>query len=335
MARRGSEGSGCNMKIYREKDADRKALEGRSIVVLGYGNQGRPQALNLRDSGLDVLVAARPDRQGWQSAGGDGFAPVTPEVGIEQADILLYLIPDEIQGDFFKSKVRDNMKKGSFICFAHGFAPAFGEIETDDYNLILVAPKGQGQKVRESYLAGTGVPALLAAENEKGMKIALAIALALGSLRVGGFRTTFREEAVSDLFGEQAVLCGGVTALMKSAFDTLVDAGFSPEVAYFECVHELKIIVDILYSRGFNGMRKVISKTAAYGGLKYGEGIIGEATGEKMKGLLEFIESGGFAADWMNVSRERDILEDLINRERNSLLEETGAELRKLFPENY
>ncbi len=323
------------MRIYTENDVDPGILRNNSVVVLGYGNQGRPQALNLRDSGLNVTIAAREKRGGWQRALRDGFEPVAPEEGIRKADILLYLIPDEIQGEVFENTVKGNLREGSTVCFAHGFAVAFGQIEADGYELILVAPKGQGGKVREAYLSGSGVPALVGAESESGMETALAIAHALGSLRVGGFRTTFREEAVSDLFGEQAVLCGGVTALIKSAFDTLVEAGFSPEVAYFECMHELKIIVDIFYSRGMSGMREVISRTAAYGGLKYGEDIIGEDARKKMKTLLDFIDRGDFADDWMKASRDGQSLKRLMDREGSLLLEKTGEKLRKLFPENY
>ena len=323
------------MKIYTENDADPGILRDKSLVVMGYGNQGRSQALNLRDSGLEVTVAARQKREGWQRALKDGFEPVVPEEGIRKADILLYLIPDEIQSEVFEDAIVGNLREGSTICFAHGFAVAFGQIDTGSYEMILVAPKGQGGKVREAYLAGSGVPALVGWDSEKGKENALAIAHALGSLRVGGFRTTFREEAVSDLFGEQAVLCGGVTALIKAAFNTLVEAGFRPEVAYFECMHELKIIVDIFYARGMSGMREVISKTAAYGGLKYGEDIIGEDAREKMEKLLDFIESGDFADDWMKASRDGDSLEILMDREKSLLLEQTGERLRKLFPENY
>lgn len=323
------------MKIYKENDADPGILRGKSVVVLGYGNQGRPQALNLRDSGLNVTIAAREERDGWHRALEDGFEPVVPDEGIPKADILLYLIPDEIQGEVFEKTVKGNLREGSTVCFAHGFAVAFGQIDTGSHEMILVAPKGQGGKVRESFLSGSGVPALLGSNSEKGMETALAIAHALGSLRVGGFRTTFREEAVSDLFGEQAVLCGGVTALIKAAFDTLVEAGFRPEVAYFECMHELKIIVDIFCAHGMSGMREVISKTAAYGGLRYGEDVIGEDDRKKMKKLLDFIDSGDFADDWMRASREGDSLERLMDREKSLLLEQTGERLRKLFPENY
>ena len=323
------------MKIYKENDADPGILRGKSVVVLGYGNQGRPQALNLRDSGLNVTIAAREKRDGWQRALEDGFEPVVPDEGIRKADILLYLIPDEIQGEVFEKTVKGNLREGSTVCFAHGFAVAFGQIDTGSYEMILVAPKGQGGKVREAFLSGSGVPALLGSSSEKGMETALAIAHALGSLRVGGFRTTFREEAVSDLFGEQAVLCGGVTALIKAAFDTLVEAGFRPEVAYFECMHELKIIVDIFCAHGMSGMREVISKTAAYGGLRYGENIIGEDDRNKMKKLLDFIDSGDFADEWMRASRDGDSLERLMDSEKSLLLEQTGERLRKLFPENY
>jgi ketol-acid reductoisomerase len=304
-------------------------------VVLGYGNQGRPQALNLRDSGHSVGVAARPGREAWKTAVEDGFEVAGPAEGAAEADILMCLLPDEVQGRVFEESISGNLRPGSAICFAHGFAVAFGEIESDAYDMVMVAPKGQGGALRASYIEGSGLPCLLAVENDasgSARGIALGIAEGIGCLRVGAFETTFREEAISDLFGEQAILVGGVPALIKRAFEILVSRGFSPEVAYFECMHELKIIVDLLSSRGISGMRDVISSTAAYGGLRYGEGIITPGAVTEMEMLYERIESGEFARIWLEEAAEGGgELERLRRIERNLPIESTGRSVRKLF----
>ncbi|MCK4538840.1 MAG: ketol-acid reductoisomerase [Candidatus Krumholzibacteria bacterium] len=323
------------MKILKSSDADIGVLDGTRVVVMGYGNQGRPQALNLRDSGIDVSVAARPGGNGWDRAIEDGFAPLSIEDGAETADVLIYLLPDEVQGRLFDEVVSDRLRPGAAICFAHGFAVAFGKIETTDHDVILVAPKGQGESVRSSYLEGSGLPGLIGVENDvsgNAWDIALAVAAGLGCLRIGGFRTSFREEAVSDIFGEQAVLCGGVPALVKKAWELLVRKGFSPEVAYFECVQELKIIVDLITEKGFSGMREMISGTAAYGGLKYGESIITPETEEAMERLFEGIDRGDFARDWLKTSSsDRGELETFLRSENGSEIEKTGRTVRNLY----
>ncbi|HSG28874.1 MAG TPA: ketol-acid reductoisomerase, partial [Candidatus Krumholzibacterium sp.] len=293
------------MNIYKESDSGPRALAGRKIIILGYGNQGRPQALNLRDSGLDVGVAAREGGKARQAAVADGFSPVDVERGVEEADVLMMLLPDEVQAEVFDRVVRKRLKPGAALCFAHGFTVAFGGIRSDRYDVILVAPKGQGTELRNAYLRGSGLPCLVGVDSDvsgTAMDTALALAWGLGCLRVGGFDTTFREEAVSDLFGEQAVLCGGVTALVKKAWKLLVDRGFSPEVAYFECVQELKIIVDLFSEKGLHGMREMISGTAAYGGLKYGERVITPESEKVMEELFERIDSGEFARDWLRTA---------------------------------
>ncbi|MBN2183952.1 MAG: ketol-acid reductoisomerase [Candidatus Krumholzibacteriota bacterium] len=323
------------MKIYTDKDSSLSILDKSRIVVMGYGNQGRPQALNLRDSGLDVTVSARKGRSGWKKAVADGFAPVGIEEGARLADILLFLLPDELQGKIYKEKVSENLRKGAAISFAHGFSVAFGEIESAAVDLILVAPKGQGERLRKAYLEGSGLACLIAVANDesgKAEKRALAIASGLGCLRVGGFPTTFREEAVSDIFGEQAVLCGGVTGLIKAAYDLLLRRGFSPEVAYFECFEELKIIVDLFQQRGFAGMRDVISGTAAYGGLKYGEKLISGEMIEGMEELFDRIDSGEFARDWLEKASESpEELESLRRQERELSIERAGKVVRGLY----
>lgn len=325
------------MDLLTEKDASPSLLEGKRIVVAGYGNQGRPQAMNLRESGFTVRVAARRGGRGWNAARGDGFEVSTIGEACRDADLLLLLLPDELQGEVFENEVAGNLPRGSAVCFAHGFSVAFGRIRAAEYDLVLVAPKGQGERLRRAYLEGTGIPCLLAVERDvsgRARDIALAVAWGLGCLRVGAFETSFKEEAVSDLFGEQAVLCGGVTALIKCAFDLLVERGYAPEVAYFECFHELKIIVDLFERFGFAGMRDLISGTAAYGSLRYGEGIVTDETRARMEELFAMIDSGEFARAWLReASAGGNELHSLRERERRLLIEEVGERIRKLFPE--
>lgn len=324
------------MKVFTLEDARPSILENKVIAVAGYGNQGRPQALNLRDSGFHVTVAARNGR-GWKRAQEDGFRVLTFANAAEEADVLLMLLPDEVQGDVFQEEIAERLRPGTALCFAHGFSIAFGEISGDTWDIVLVAPKGQGERLRESYLRDSGLPCLVAVENDvsgNGWQLALAVAWGLGCLRVGAFETTFKEEAVSDLFGEQAVLCGGVPALIKKAFETLVRHGFSPEVAYFECLHELKIIVDIFTRLGFSGLRDLISGTASYGSLRYGEQLVSQETEDAMEKLFERIESGEFARQWLEVARSGNKeLESLHHKERGLLIEEVGRRIRKLFPD--
>ncbi|MBN1884818.1 MAG: ketol-acid reductoisomerase [Candidatus Krumholzibacteriota bacterium] len=326
------------MEIHREHGETLSALAGERIVVAGYGNQGRPQALNLRDSGLDVVVAARPGRPGWVRAAKDGFDVVTIADGASGADVLMILLPDEVQGEVWRREIAGAIRRGATLCFAHGFAVAFGEIEPADADLVLVAPKGQGREVRAAFERGSGLPCLFAVAHDVSGRArgrALGIAAGLGCLRVGGIETTFREEAVSDLFGEQAVLCGGVPAIVKRAFEVLTGRGFSPEVAYFECVHELKIIVDLVAERGIAGMRDLISGTAAYGSLRFGEDLVDDETTRRMEEIFERIDSGEFARDWLAESREgARRLAELRLLERGLPIESVGREVRSLFPEN-
>jgi ketol-acid reductoisomerase len=304
-------------------------------VVLGYGNQGRPQALNLRDSGFDVAVAARPGGEAWRSAEEDGFVVMEPAPGCAYARVLMCLLPDEVQGQVYEEIISRNLPDGAAICFAHGFAVTFGIIEPGPYDLVMVAPKGQGSALRTAYLADSGIPCLLAVENDvtgSARDTALSIAGGLGCLRAGAYETTFREEALSDLFGEQAILVGGVPALIKEAFDVLVEKGFSPEVAYFECLHELKIIVDLVTLHGIAGMREMISGTAAYGGLKYGEGLVTPEMSAGMRAMFDRIESGEFAREWLEESAcGKKELRRMIDVEKGLGIEEAGREVRKLL----
>ncbi len=320
------------MNIYMERDADRGVLSGKTIAVAGYGNQGRPQALNLRDSGCTVIVGAREGGGGWRRAQNDGFAVAAVAEAARKADILMMLLPDEVQGEIYDTEIRDALRPGAALCFAHGFSVAFGGIKEETFDLLLVAPKGQGGRLRETYLEGAGLPCFVgvgydASGNAK--RIALALAGALGCLRIGAYETSFREEAVSDIFGEQAVLCGGVSALMKRAFDVLVKKGHSPEVAYFECFHEVKIIVDLFSRLGLSGMRDLISGTAAYGSLKFGEDLVGDDVEKKMEKLYDRIESGAFARIWLDENRTgcKEFLK-LREKERGLLIEKVGTEVR-------
>jgi ketol-acid reductoisomerase len=324
------------MKILDETAVEAGSLGGKTVIVLGYGNQGRPQALNLRDSGCDIRVAARPGGRGASRAAADGFDVLEPREGAEAADVLMMLVPDEVQGEVFETVVRGRLRPGAALCFAHGFAVAFGGVGSTEHDVVMVAPKGQGRRLREAYIAGTGLPCLIAVESDASgaaRRTALGIAGALGCLRVGAFETSFREEAVSDLFGEQAVLVGGVPALVKRAYRMLVEKGCSPEVAYFECVQELKIIIDLVAEHGFAGMRGMISGTAAYGGLQYGERLVTEETAREMERLYERIASGAFAADWLAEARGgSDSLARLMGLERDEEIERTGSRVRRLFP---
>jgi ketol-acid reductoisomerase len=310
-------------------------LAGKRVLVAGYGNQGRPQALNLRDSGFDVVVAARPGGSGWKRASEDGFRPRPFTEGCADADVVMLLVPDEVQGDVFRDSVSDSLRSGAALCFAHGFSVAFGEINTEEHDVLLVAPKGQGERVRETYLQGSGIPCLLGVHRDvsgHGREIAIALARGLGCLRVGAFETSLREEAVSDLFGEQTILCGGVPALIKRAFRVLVNRGFSPEVAYFECMHELKIIVDLFTRCGFSGMRERISRTASYGSLKYGEALVTDEMEQRMEQLFDFIADGAFARDWLDETRGGGTsLDEMAETERGLAIEEVGERIRRMW----
>lgn len=323
------------MRLFTDRDADPGLLQGKTIAVAGYGNQGRPQALNLRDSGCRVIVGARPEGSAFGRAREDGFETVTIVEAARAADVFMMLLPDEIQGDLYRGGIRDALRPGAALVFAHGFAVAFGEIEARGRDVVLVAPKGQGGRLREAYVAGGGLPCLVGVERDEtgaALATALAIASALGCLRVGAYETSCREEAVSDIFGEQAVLCGGVPAVMKRAFDLLVRKGYAPEIAYFECFHELKIIVDLLERRGLAGMRDVISGTAAYGSLADGEGIIGDEVERNMERLFERVASGEFARDWLAEHRSGGKrLARLRAAERALPIETTGRRVRDLM----
>ncbi len=322
-------------KIYYDADADLGVLEGRKIAVIGYGSQGRAQALNMRDSGLDVLLGLRPDGASWSKAKADGFQPYTIAEAAEKGDIIHMLIPDLEQPVVYKSQIAKFMKKGKAIGFSHGFNIHFKQIVPPPYtDVIMVAPKGPGKGLRDAYVSGFGIPALIAvAQNYsgKGKDIALAMSKAMGCTRAGVLETTFKEETETDLFGEQTVLVGGLIALIKKGFEVLVEEGYQPELAYFEVCNEMKLIMDLVYNSGFTGMLKIVSDTAKYGGLTVGPKVIDEHVRENMKKILKDIQNGNFAKDWTGKPEEsRRRLNSLMREISDHKIEEVGRLIRKM-----
>lgn len=290
-------------KIYYESDCNLDYLKGKKVAVIGYGSQGHAHALNLHDSGVDVVVGLYKGSKSWPKAEADGLAVMTAAEAAEAADIIMILVNDEKQPKLYRESIEPGLTAGKALAFAHGFNIHFGQIvPPDNVDVFMVAPKGPGHTVRSEYVRGAGVPCLVAVEQDytgKAMEIAKAYAAGIGGSRAGVLETTFREETETDLFGEQAVLCGGVTELMRAGFETLVEAGYSPESAYFECIHEMKLIVDLIYSGGFEMMRYSISDTAEYGDYVTGKRIISEETRKEMKKVLAEIQDGTFARNWI------------------------------------
>lgn len=297
-------------KMYYDQDADLNLLQGKKIAIVGYGSQGHAHALNLRDSGLSVIVAQRPGGANYQAAINDGFTPVSVADAAKEADVIQILLPDQTQAGVYKNEIAPYLTPGKVLMFAHGFNIHFSQIiPPKDVDVVMVAPKGPGHLVRRVFTEGGGVPNLIAVYQDasgKAKEIALAYAKGIGGTRAGVLETTFKEETETDLFGEQAVLCGGCAELVKVGFDTLVEAGYQPEIAYFECLHELKLIVDLMYEGGIARMRYSISDTAEYGDLMIGKRIITEETRKEMKKVLQEIQTGKFAKDWL--------LENQVNR---------------------
>ncbi len=324
-------------KIYYEDDANLSVLENKTISIIGYGIQGRAQALNARDSGLDVVIGLRSNTsETYKQAVADGFKPVSIEEAAKKGNIIHILIPDEVQADVYENSIKQYIKKGKTLMFSHGFNIHFKRIvPPKDVDVIMVAPKAPGAAVRKTYLEGFGTPALIAVYQNasgKAKEKALAFAKAIGATRAGVIETTFKEETETDLFGEQVDLCGGVTELIKSSFDTLVQAGYQPEIAYFETCHELKLIVDLIYEGGIENMWKKVSNTAEYGGRTRGKRVINEKTREIMNEILKEIQSGKFADEWMNECKTgMKNLNRMREEEANIQIEKVGAELRKMF----
>ncbi len=325
------------MKIYYDQDADLSYLENQTICILGYGSQGHAHALNLRDSGLNVIVGLREGGPSYEKAKADGFEPLPPQEACAKADVIMVLVPDQIQPQIYEQAIRPNLSAGKMLMFAHGFNIHFGQIvPPPDVDVTMVAPKGPGHLVRREYERGAGVPCLVAVQQDatgKALKRALAYAKGIGGTRAGVLETTFQEETETDLFGEQCVLCGGVAALIKAGFETLVEAGYQPEIAYFECCHELKLIVDLIYEGGLAFMRYSISDTAEYGDLTRGPRIVNEKVKEEMKRILDEIQSGRFAREWILENQaNRPVLNALRRREAAHPIEEVGAKLRAMMP---
>ncbi len=323
-------------KIYYDKDADLNVYKGRAIAVVGYGIQGRGQALSLRDSGLNVIVAQREGGPNYDQAKKDGFTPVEASEAAKKADVIMLLTQDHVQGELYRKSIRRYLKKGKSLAFSHGFNIHFGQIKPPtDVDVWMIAPKGPGALVRRQFEEGKGVPCLVAIhQNASGnaLKDALAYAKGIGGGRAGIFETTFREETETDLFGEQAVLCGGTSALIKAGYETLVEAGYAPEMAYFECLHELKLIVDLIYEGGIVGMRQRVSDTAEYGDYSRGPRIINERTRKEMKKILAEIQSGKFAREWMRENKNgRPNFKKYREDSQNHPIEKVGKDLREMM----
>lgn len=323
-------------KIYYEKDADLGVLKEKVIAIVGYGNQGHAQAQNLRDSGLKVIVGELEGSPGWMRAKEAGFEVETAKKAAQKANIIQILVPDEFQAKLYQTDILPLLKKGNALGFSHGFNIHFHQIVPPQWvDVFMVAPKGPGVLLRRTYEEGKGVPCLIAIEQDASglaKEIALAYAKGIGGTRAGVIETTFREETETDLFGEQVVLCGGVTALIKAGFETLVEAGYQPEMAYFECLHELKLIVDLLQESGLSGMRSAISNTAQYGDLTRGPRIITQKTREEMRKILQEVQSGQFAREWiMENQTNQPVFNALTKKDEEHLIEKVGKKLRGMM----
>ncbi len=325
-------------RIFYEKDCDLKKLNGKTVAIIGYGSQGHAHALNLKESGVDVVVGLREGSKSWKKAEDQGVKVMTSAEAAKAGDIIMILINDELQADLYKNDIEPNLEAGNTLAFAHGFNIHFGCIKPPaDVNLMMVAPKAPGHTVRSEYLEGKGTPCLVAVENDATgdtWDLALAYAAGIGGARAGVLETTFRTETETDLFGEQAVLCGGVCALMQAGFETLVEAGYDERNAYFECIHEMKLIVDLIYQSGFAGMRYSISNTAEYGDYITGPKIITEDTKKAMKQILSDIQDGTFAKDFlldMSDAGSQVHFNAMRKKAAEHQCEKVGADIRKLY----
>ncbi len=323
-------------KRYYEKDGNLSLLGGKTVAIIGYGSQGHAHALNLRDSGVKVVVGLPPSSKSVEKAKAAGLEVLTPAEATQKADVIMVLVPDHIQGDLYRDEMAQHMKPGKTLMFAHGFNIHFNEIKAPEgVDVTMVAPKAPGHRVRELFTEGVGVPGLVAVHQDasgKALENALAYALALGCLKAGVIGTSFREETESDLFGEQAVLCGGAAALIQAGFDTLVEAGYDPEIAYFECLHELKLIVDLIYEGGLGYMRYSVSDTAEYGDYTRGPRVVNDQTRAEMKKILSEIQSGEFAKQWIGENKAgRHKFLEMRKSGHDLKIEKVGAELRSMM----
>ena len=323
--------------IYYDKDADLKALKGKTVAVIGYGIQGRGQALNLRDSGVKVIVAQRPGGPNYDLAKRDAFTPISVDEAAKRADVIIVLTQDTSQAQIYRESIAPHLTVGKTLGFSHGFSILYGLIKPPkQVDVIMIAPKGPGSLLRSQFVEGKGVPALVAVQQDasgRAKATALAWAKGIGSTRAGVLETTFKEETETDNFGEQAVLCGGVSALIKAGFETLVEAGYQPEVAYFECLHELKLITDMIWATGISGMRKRVSDTAKWGDISCGPRVVDARVKESMKQLLNEIQSGAFAKQWIAEHEAgRPTFTKLMRQDEEHLIEQTGKTLRAMMP---
>ncbi len=323
-------------KIFYQNDCDLKQIIGKKVAVIGYGSQGHAHALNLKESGVDVVVGLYEGSKSWNSAEAHGLTVMTASEAAKRADVIMILVPDEKQAKIYDESIKPNLEKGNTLMFAHGFNVHYKQIvPPEDVDVVMIAPKGPGHTVRSEYISGKGVPCLIAVYQNpsgKAYDTGLAYAAGIGGARAGVLETTFKCETETDLFGEQAVLCGGVTALMQAGFETLVDAGYDPENAYFECIHEMKLIVDLIYEGGFSKMRYSISDTAEYGDYETGKRIVTDETRAEMKKILEEIQDGTFATKWIGdnmVGRPHFLATRRMKSEHQ--LEAVGKELRKMY----
>lgn len=324
------------MEIYYEKDANLGVLKGKKVAIIGFGSQGHAQALNLRDSGVDVVVAELPGTENYELAKSHGFEPVSAAQAAEEGDLVQILAPDDVQAAIYTNDIKQHLKEGKTLLFSHGFNIHYNQIvPSPEVDVVMVAPKGPGHLVRAEYEKGAGVPSLVAIHQDasgKALETALAYAKGIGSTRAGVIGTTFEEETETDLFGEQAVLCGGVSELVKAGFDTLVEAGYQPEIAYFECLHELKLIVDLFYQGGINYMRYSVSTTAEYGDYTRGKRIISPAVRDEMKKILSEVQSGEFAREWIMENKcGQPVFKAAQRHEAAHPINEVGERLRKMM----
>jgi len=324
------------MKIYYDQDADASLLSDKQIAIVGYGSQGHAHALNLMDSRVKVVIGLR-EGGSWDKAVRAGLKVMPVADAVKSSDIVMILTPDEVTGDLYNSEIAPNLKTGAYLAFAHGFNIHFGQVvPREDINVFMVAPKGPGHLVRSEFTKGSGVPSLIAIHQDPSKQtkaIALAYAKGIGGTRAGVLETNFREETETDLFGEQTVLCGGLTSLITAGYETLIEAGYSPEMAYFECLHEVKLIVDLIYEGGISNMRYSISNTARYGDLTRGPRIITDETKKEMKKILNEIQSGQFAKEWILENRaRRPVFNALAKKGEAHPIEEVGGRLRAMMP---
>ncbi|MEW6103422.1 MAG: ketol-acid reductoisomerase [bacterium] len=322
--------------IYYEADADLSLLKGKKVAIIGYGAQGHAQAKNLRDSGIEVIIGNREGKS-FEQAKADGFSPVSPGKAADSADYIQLLVPDQIAPKVYKEDIEENLKPGKILGFSHGFNIHFGQIiPPKDVDVVMIAPKGPGAFVRKVFEDGGGVPCLVAVfqnASGKAKDYALSYGKAIGGTKAGIIETTFMEETETDLFGEQVVLCGGVSELIRASFDILVSAGYQPEVAYFECCHELKLLVDLIHTKGISGMREAISDTAKYGDVTRGRVVINEDVRRTMTKILAQIQIGSFAKEWILENQAgRPVFNALLAADKNHLIERVGERLRKMMP---